>query len=180
VKVGISTLHDHPLALTATETPEDLHLEAEAAEFIAPVEVSVKLTRMQEDVLAQGQTRTRVRMECSRCLEPVDIEIAGEFEALYVPESGAYGQRMGRRDFEWGDQRVNFYSELTIDLDQEIVQSLVIELPRKPLCRSDCAGICPTCGKDLNQGPCDCKPEPEDDVWGPLRDLISPADDESD
>ncbi|MFP4057248.1 MAG: YceD family protein [Candidatus Brocadiia bacterium] len=178
MKVAVSSLEEHPVQLDAQESPGELELSAEGVEFAAPVDVSVKLTRMQENVLAEGVARTTVRLSCSRCLEPVDLGLEGKFEALFVPDTGAYAERMGRRDFEWADQRVEFYSERTIDLTNEINQALRLELPMKPLCQPHCAGLCPECGKNLNRGPCGCQPEQEDDVWAPLREIVS--DDESD
>ena len=121
-----------------------------------------------------GRMQGDVVLECSRCLDLVELKLAGKFEALYVPDTGPYASRMGRRDFEWGDQRVNFYSEATIDLADEIRECLSLELPLKPLCRPDCAGLCPQCGHNLNEGPCECKPDKDDDTWAALRKLIPP------
>jgi uncharacterized protein len=174
VKVPLTALGDRPVHLDAVEDAKELALNAGDAEFVTPVETSVKLTRMQEDVLAQGASSTRVRQQCSRCLEPVETDVSGDFESLYVPTTGAYGKRRGRSDFEWGDQRVSFYTNDIIDLDDDIRQCLLLELPRKPLCRPDCAGLCPDCGRDLNDGPCDCDATPGDDTWAALRDLIPP------
>jgi len=174
MKIGVATLGDRPVTLGATESPQELALAAEHTRFLAPVEVAVKITRMQEEVLVEGKARTRATLECSRCLEDVPADMAGEFEALYVPEGGAYSARAGRRDFEWGDQRVNFYTDFTVDLADEIRQCILIELPMKPLCRPDCAGLCPNCGKNLNEGPCGCKRDAEEDVWDRLRALLPP------
>ena len=176
MKISVSSLKPRPILLGATESPGELGLAAEGVEFHAPVEVSVKVTRMQQDVLAQGRAHTTARVQCSRCLADVELELTGEFEALFVPESGSYGKRLGRPDFEWGDQRVSFYSELTVDLTSEIAQSVLVELPMRRLCRSDCAGLCSQCGQNLNDGPCDCKPE-DDDPFASLRELFPPAAD---
>jgi len=172
MKVAIANLGDHPVVLEASENPREIDLRAEGVEFDAPVAVTVKITRMQEDVLAQGEAHTVARCQCARCLEAVEVELSGRFEALYVADTGAYATRAGRRDFEWADQRVNFYTEGTIDLDEEIRQCIVLALPMKPLCRPDCAGLCPSCGKNLNNGPCGCKSEPRQDVWDQLRKVI--------
>jgi uncharacterized protein len=136
----------------------------------------VKLTAMQEDVLAEGDARTEARAQCSRCLEDVPLILSGHFEALYVPKNGPYAERMHRPDFEWGDQRVNFYSEFTLDLTDEIRQCILLELPMKPLCRRDCAGLCPQCGKNLNEGPCTCLPDEDqaEDPFAKLRGLLPP------
>jgi len=174
MKIAVASLSDRPTSLEGVLAPRELDLVAERVQFLDPVHVAVTLTRMQEDVLAEGTVRTTAHAECSRCLEDVAVELAGRFEALYVPDTGAYAQRMGRRDFEWGDQRVNFYTELTIDLTDELRQCILLELPMKPLCRPDCAGLCPRCGADLNQGPCTCKPEAADDPWAALGKLLPP------
>ena len=177
MKVPLTALGDRPVHIDAIEKAQELALATADADFITPVEVNVKLTRMQEDVLAQGKASTRVRQQCSRCLEPVEADISGDFESLYVPMTGAYGKRRGRSDFEWSDQRVSFYTNDTIDLGDDIRQCLLLELLPKPLCRPDCAGLCPDCGKDLNDGPCECDATPDDDPWAALRDLIPPAED---
>ena len=176
MKIAVASMGERPVRLTTAESPEELDLSADGVEFPAPVEISVKVTRMHEDVLAEGEARTRARTECSRCLDDVELELVGQFQALYVPEGGAYAKRAGRRDFEWGDQRVNFYSDLTLDLSDEVRQCVLLELPMKPLCRPDCAGLCARCGHNLNEGPCECKPEEPDDIWAKLSDLIPPND----
>jgi len=174
MKIAVASLSERPTRLEGTLSPRELELAAERIAFREPVHVTVTVTRMQEDVLARGEARTSAVAECSRCLEEVAVELRGEFEALFVPETGAYGQRMGRRDFEWGDQRVNFYSEMTVDLTDEIRQCVLLELPMKPLCRPDCAGLCPRCGANLNEGPCSCEPEDDAGPWAILRKLIPP------
>ena len=172
MRVAVSSLSDHPVVLEAEERPEELDLRAEGVEFRDPVKVRVKITRMQEEVLAQGEAHTVAHTQCGRCLEDVEVELSGQFEALYVADTGAYAARAGRRDFEWADQRVNFYSEGTVDLSDEIRQCIVLALPMKPLCRPDCAGLCPSCGKNLNEGPCNCKSQPAGSPWDQLRKLV--------
>ena len=174
MKVAVASLKPQPTLLETQERPADLGLSAESVAFRAPIHVAVKLTRMQEDVLAQGEARTTARAQCSRCLADVDIELVGRFEALFVPQSGASSRRMGSRNLALGDQGVRFYSQLTIDLSSEIAQCLLLELPLRPLCRPQCAGLCPSCGHDLNDGPCECETERLDDTWAALRDLFPP------
>ena len=44
-----------------------------------------------------------------------------------------------------------------LDLDELIRTDILLELPTKFLCKEDCKGLCPTCGKNLNEGACDCQ-----------------------
>ncbi len=174
MKVGVASLQPVPTQLEATECPADIGLEADHVAFPAPVEVSVKLTRMQEDVLAQGEATTTARVQCSRCLAEVDLPLSGSFEALFVPKDREPDEQ---RRHDHDDQHVSFYSEFTVDLSDEIVQCLLLELPMRPLCAPDCAGLCPSCGQNLNEEACSCEPERADDPFAALRDLIPPQAD---
>ena len=60
-----------------------------------------------------------------------------------------------------------------LDLTEAIRQYRVMALPMKPLCREECAGLCPTCGKNLNTGPCDCPANEIDPRWAKLLKLKS-------
>lgn len=172
MQFAVNTLGDAPIEREQTERAEDIALTADHATFPNPIHTSVKVTRMQEDVLVQGTTETTARMPCSRCLEPVDIPLRGAFETLFVPRERADAEGPERREQDWGDQRVSFYAANTVDLSDEVAHTLRLELPMRPLCKEECAGLCSSCGKDLNQGPCGCEPEEPTDVWEPLRKLV--------
>ncbi|MBM3157836.1 MAG: DUF177 domain-containing protein, partial [Chloroflexi bacterium] len=60
-----------------------------------------------------------------------------------------------------------------LDLSEAIRQYTIMALPMKPVCREDCAGLCPHCGRNLNLGPCKCPPAPPDARWAPLLALRS-------
>jgi len=64
--------------------------------------------------------------------------------------------------------------EGAIDLMEQILASLVLELPYAPLHAEDCPGICPQCGADLAEGPCDCRPGGSDSPFAVLKDLLPP------
>ena len=59
-----------------------------------------------------------------------------------------------------------------LDLDRWAHDALLLAMPLRVLCREECAGLCPTCGTDLNNGSCDCVVETVDDRWSALRDLL--------
>ena len=61
---------------------------------------------------------------------------------------------------------------LILDLTEAVRQYALLALPMKPLCRQDCAGLCPTCGRNLNQGGCDCPPQGLDPRWSGLSKLL--------
>ncbi len=65
------------------------------------------------------------------------------------------------------DEKVEF-----ADLTDELRECIILALPTYPVCREDCRGICPTCGRNLNDGPCSCAGEERDGRWDVLDNLI--------
>jgi uncharacterized protein len=59
----------------------------------------------------------------------------------------------------------------SIDLTEAIRQYALLTVPMKALCKQDCAGLCPRCGQNLNQGKCDCPAEETDPRWARLNEL---------
>jgi uncharacterized protein len=63
-----------------------------------------------------------------------------------------------------------------LDLREAIRQNLLLAMPIKTLCKEDCAGLCPECGKDWNEGPCDCEAMVDDDRFSALRQLLEQSE----
>ncbi|MBQ6830289.1 MAG: DUF177 domain-containing protein [Clostridia bacterium] len=59
-----------------------------------------------------------------------------------------------------------------LPLDELVEEDLLLDQPSKILCKEDCRGLCPQCGKDLNQGPCDCRQETTDPRLAVLKQLL--------
>ncbi len=119
---------------------------------------TVKLVRTDRGILATGLFDAVLKAECSRCLQQFDFPVNIHFEEEYFPSIDVI------TGFEVEipeDQPLSFTIDEhhVINFDDAIKQYAVLELPMKPLCRADCAGLCPACGKNLNHGPCGCTPE---------------------
>ena len=84
----------------------------------------------------------------------MDGEVAAEVEELFVTDS-----EEGETYPILGDH---------IDLEPMVREVLVLGLPMAPVCRPDCAGLCPTCGVDRNRGPCACPAGETDPRWAAL------------
>lgn len=62
--------------------------------------------------------------------------------------------------------------DMKLDVDELVSTEVIVDLPTKHLCREDCKGICPKCGKDLNEGDCDCPKREIDPRLSALADLL--------
>jgi uncharacterized protein len=78
------------------------------------------------------------------------------------------------------EQERELIVEDRIDLEPVVVQSLVVDLPFAPVHSQDCAGICATCGADLNAGPCDCEPDVAASPFAKLKEVFPAAEEEHD
>jgi uncharacterized protein len=72
------------------------------------------------------------------------------------------------------DVGVSFYKDDHIDLGETMREQFYLALPMKPLCREDCAGLCPICGINRNREQCQCQAEWVDPRLEPLRKLTRP------
>jgi uncharacterized protein len=134
--------------------PEELDLADERLVPGAPVHVSLHLESLSDGIVVDGVIRAPWHGVCRRCLVDVTDTLVSEVHELYqvvVTDPDA---------FPIEDDRIDLAA-----LAREVVQ---IDLPVAPLCRPDCAGLCPTCGADRNEAPCGCPTERTDDRWSAL------------
>lgn len=127
---------------------------------------TVKLLRTNRSILVTGSLETVTRGECSRCLEkykyPLRIDIEEEYFLTRDPVSGVVLPAPSEGGaFLIGENHI-------LDLGEAVRQYVIMALPMKPVCREDCAGLCPQCGRNLNRGSCDCSPVGIDSRWAPL------------
>jgi uncharacterized protein len=127
---------------------------------------SVLLTRTNRGILVQGKLFTNVPAECSRCLNlyecPLIINIEEEYFPIIDVNSGTALEVPDEPDsFRIDDHHI-------LDLSEVIRQNALLAIPMKPLCREDCPGLCPKCGKDLTKGQCKCNLIEIDPRWSKL------------
>ena len=117
-------------------------------------EGEVDLVRTDRSILAKARFRLTVEATCSRCLVMVSCPLRLKFEEEYFPLADI---NSGRAIPVPEDTGFAIDEHNVLDMSEAVRQYALLALPMKPLCSADCAGLCPTCGKNLNQGPCDCR-----------------------
>ena len=116
--------------------------------FGRPVHVSGVVRNMAGALELRGTAKTVLDTQCDRCLKPLALELEVPVETLLAEEL----------EGEESDEIV-LLENGQADLDELFTTACVLALDGKHLCSEDCKGLCPTCGKDLNEGPCGCKKE---------------------
>lgn len=130
----------------------------------------VSLLRTQRGILVKGTLRTEVELTCSRCLNLFNYPATLNIEEEYTPTIDVVSGVPLSLPEEPGSFRIDEHH--VIDLTEAIRQYTLLAIPMKPLCREDCAGLCPNCGRNLNQGPCGCPEQPVDPRWSELTKLL--------
>jgi uncharacterized protein len=135
-----------------------------------PVRGHVKMLRTKSGVLVTAHFSLNEPEVCSRCLKPlmeaVNIDFEEEFQATVDVQTGRPVDERPDRDAFLID------SNHMLDLTEAVRQYRDASLAMQPLCRPDCKGLCPRCGRDLNEGDCDCSGTAVDSRLARLASLL--------
>jgi uncharacterized protein len=124
-----------------------------------------------EDIRTQAHWNADFEVPCARCLDPVRHPLGGDFDLLFRPlgaDAGPADRALGAPDTEIG-----YYQGEGLVLEDVLREQVLLSLPARTLCRQDCKGLCPRCGRNLNNEPCVCEDHPSDPRWSALSDLRS-------
>jgi uncharacterized protein len=111
------------------------------------------LLRTDEEILVRGILQVAVALECGRCLAPTTTTLHIELDERFRPIS------LGK--VQEDDQVSVIDADNQLDLRPVLKDLVTISIPMHVVCRPDCLGLCPECGQNLNEGPCNC---PSDDI----------------
>ncbi len=150
---------------------DGLELEDDQARLAGPVSGQVRMHRTNQGIFVDGIAEVPLELECTRCLETFTESFSVEIRELFFPtidvETGVPVPPPENDDLSFPIDRNHL-----LDMREAIRQNLLLAMPIKTLCREDCAGLCPQCGKDLNTGACGCVLEFDDERFGSLRQLL--------
>jgi DUF177 domain-containing protein len=143
--------------LSLQPTISELGIEDDKFDVDATVTVSLRLESLTDGIVVDGELRAPWADQCRRCLVPASGEVVSDVHELYqqvVTDPDAF-EIVGEQ----------------IDLVPMVRENILLDAPLAPLCSSDCAGLCPTCGIDRNAATCDCVAAVVDPRWEALSQL---------
>ena len=155
---------DYELSLDADS--EDTVSFLTDVDFPSPMKVSGEITN------TAGYMRMTLTMsvdyaaQCARCLSPVTGQFTIDLEKTVAPRN-----LLGDLDEDKLDEFA-IIEDGFLDMDEQLREQLEMEFPMRFLCREDCKGLCPKCGKNLNEGECSCDHTEIDPRMEPLRKLL--------
>ncbi len=159
LQVDLRELARGPVEMRADLAGTDPLFEGLEVTLAEPVQVAGRLQDAGDGRFYwRASLRSRMVGECRRCLAPVAVPIVADVDALFSQDPDA---------LEDPSSYPLARDALVIDLRPAVREELLLAVPRWVVCREDCRGLCPRCGKDLNAGACGC-PAPVDARWGGL------------
>jgi uncharacterized protein len=175
--ISLEQLERAPVEFRETYAPGVVELISELQQT-APLVSSGCATLIEEhqggkqviqDIRVVGELSTRVEVPCARCLETVARDIERHFDLLYRPQ----GTDAGREEISvtTAEAEISYYTGDGLEVEDVVREQLLLAVPIKIVCREECKGLCPHCGKNLNQGSCDCHEQLSDPRWDALRGL---------
>lgn len=127
-------------------------------------ETEVILSKFDDQLILDAQTSINANLVCDRCNKSFRRKISSNYKMVYLLRITEYND---------SSTDVCYLHPVTdsIEISTDVRDFALLAIPMKKLCKNDCRGLCASCGKDLNEGHCDCKREKVDARWQPLLDL---------
>ena len=150
MKIAINQISPEGVTLNEEFAPQALDLETDIIKFSGPIQVKAEVSRVFNVVTARLSLNAPMQLSCGRCLEEFESDFKKNLEFNYPVNN------LEPAIDPSTSLRVNGERSRTIDLDPEIREEIILDYPIKPLCSPNCKGLCPKCGKNLNEGGCSC------------------------
>jgi DUF177 domain-containing protein len=122
-----------------------------------------------EDIRLVGKVEVHLEFSCARCLEPVVHDIARDFDLLYRPLG--VDRRADEVAITEAETEIGYYQGEGLLLEDALREQVLLSTPVRALCREDCKGLCPMCGRNLNLEPCHCEQRVSDPRWAALGEI---------
>ena len=127
------------------------------------------LANTEGEVRIQGGFTVELDCECDRCLAQARFPLNAVFDLFYRPMTFVVGE--DEVEIDEGEAEIGFYQGGGLELEDVLREQVLLALPMQRVCREDCLGICPVCGRNRNETHCDCRVQAGDDRWRALGNL---------
>ena len=169
MKLDLREFESFPAHKHLEVDPENFSFDFDGVCGFKELSVDLTVVRSDREYYCQGGVKSVLTLECARCLSQYDAEIEGQVDFIICSEAQLAEHREEAIDNE--DYAFLDSTGQVADISDIVRQSVLLTLPMKPICSEDCQGLCSSCGRNLNDGSCDCKNEEIDERWAALKDL---------
>ena len=170
--LSIKEMEVRKVRFAETFEPGEIDFKDAEVEQAGPLRaegVAELLANTDGEVRIRGKLSVRMKAICDRCLGEAVIPLETELDLFYQPMSLI--ARDEEIEIDEGEAEIGFYEGQGMELEDLLKEQILLLLPMQKVCREECKGICPLCGKNRNEAACQCKLVTADDRWKALRDI---------
>jgi uncharacterized protein len=170
--LSIKEMELRKIRFDETFAPGELDFEEDEIRQAGPLHAqgtAELLANTEGEVRIQGALSVQMEAECDRCLGRAQFPLDTGFDLFYRPMSSI--AREEEVEIDEGEAQLSFYEGGGMELEDVLREQILLVMPMQRVCSEDCKGICPTCGKNRNEAPCDCKSDSAGDRWSALAGL---------
>ncbi len=136
----------------------------QGARFLTPVSATGEFINIGGSIELEANASCLMEYSCDRCCETFKSDFSCSFKEIFKKEDSRV------EDVQNPDAVV--LEGTAIEIDEVVLANILVNLPTKRLCQEDCKGLCPNCGHNLNQSPCNCDTRPTDPRFDILDNLL--------
>jgi uncharacterized protein len=167
--LDVNELALHKVRIRKSYAPGALDYHTNDFRQAEPLEVRATAELLEGQIRISGTLHTRLELVCARCLEPVSEEVSREFDLFYrLAKEGPHDETI---HLKLDDTDIAFFEGDGLFLTDVLAEQVFLAIPMKVICRSDCRGLCPHCGANLNSEECRCETHTSDPRLAPLARL---------
>lgn len=156
--LDVKELAVRKLRIHKSYAPGSIDFHSAEIKQMEPLEVNATAELLEGQIRVEGSFETKMELVCARCLEPVAEEVSSTFDLFYAPLPKGADLIKHREDrLKDDDTDIGFYEGDGLFLADVLKEQVLLALPIKAICQSDCRGLCPNCGANLNHEECRCE-----------------------
>lgn len=175
MQIRLDRLGEEPFTWRETLEVDAAELGRSELRALGPIDFAGRIVRVATGYWLEAELTFEQTFDCMRCLTPTVVPTKLEIASMVTVGDDEPAEAHEELQLEDDQLGVLNLREPIFDTESLLAEQLQLNIPMKPLCRDGCAGLCVTCGANLNDGGCDCA-APVDPRWSALAALRDGAD----
>ncbi len=167
MRITLAELELHRVMASESYAPGSLDFHGAEYRQTVPLKLNATAELLGEEIRIRGHLATRLECSCDRCLREVEIPVSCDFDLFYRPmQTIALEEEI---EVPTDEMEVGFYSGDGIELAEVATEQVILSVPMKVICGTECRGLCPVCRVNRNLTLCNCAPPQQDSPFASLK-----------
>jgi uncharacterized protein len=167
--VELSALEREDAIIHEKDWVSTLGIDLDPGLTASPCEIYCEVSKSGGLITAKGWVAGKLRLTCDRCLKGFEKDYKSFFEVPFRPTSERFEGEAPEKVLSPDEMETVYFEGETLDIGEQVRQTLLLSVPMHSLCKEDCNGLCSLCGCDLNLEQCKCSGPPTDARWDALK-----------